>query len=463
MSPSPSSQATVILGPCGSVSVLELLKVAEEIKRRGKWNILFLVEPKHEEAAAVAIHKAGFIGILPSGKVVQEKIMKPEKNDFTVTAIRTRAGSFFPLILQQWLQYRKEIQKMDKLLKEKNVCAVVVESDRTIGWTTAIVASAKRRKIPSFIVPFALSDFVPVLRLLHKNFEKTYGSGTFLNRFTAKWFPNWTYMHEGKPILFQESTRMLAAWLNGMMPRNPWCLAGGDADRVLVESMREVRGFLAQGVPEEKVVLTGKPSVDNLASSFTPEACERTRKALNLKDTDRVLLCAVPQLAEHNILPWDQHWKEVDFLLSTFAKIPNTKLILSLHPKSDASLYIPHAEQFNAIIAQQRYYELLPVAHVFVASFSSTVEQALALSIPTIVVDFYGLGFTRYDDTPGIVTVRDKEKLLPALQEIFGSDQVYGERVKILEKHATDWAMIDGLSSSRVVDEMEKLVSASHA
>ena len=95
-------------------------------------------------------------------------------------------------------------------------------------------------------------------------------------------------------------------------------------------------------------------------------------KKYNLCPDKKIIICALPQLAEHNILDWENHWKEIEFLVSTISS-RKQNLILSLHPKMEREKYLFLEEKYNCKIAEERLFEFLPIADLFIATFSSTI------------------------------------------------------------------------------------------
>ena len=205
------------------------------------------------------------------------------------------------------------------------------------------------------------------------------------------------------------------------------------------------------------MIVLGKPAVDLIFEQMHQVDLSDLRTELGIPEKKSVILCAVPQLAEHNLLSWDEHWREIEFLFATLTRQPKTVVILSLHPKSNPVDYQPLADQYGAIIASQRIYSLLPLCDIFFATYSSTVAQAIGLGKPVIVVDFYGLDYDFYDQEPGVRVIRDRDMFSPTIERILNDREYYDQLAAAQKKRASEWILLDGYCTKRIVDLMSSI------
>jgi hypothetical protein len=447
----------------------EMITIAHKVAADGKYQPLFFLYYEHdkEDKLTGKLHQLG----LP---VIDICLARNSHAGWSQSHTRKRllasakkyVYQAVPAALRQMrdiaADYTRKIREAGALLERESVAALVLIGDRHVGWETALIKVSNQRDIPSLIVPFAVSapEIAARLRLKRQNFDR-HGMQALSNRIAGTLFPHWVYEHEGKRLLFFPGIQAVVAWILGIMPGNPWSIGGGAATRMAVESPRLRRMFVEQGVPQEKLVVTGKPSVDQVYEAMQLANQRIIRKELGIPETRQVLLCAVPQLAEHLLMPWSQHWQEIEFLLATFAQLKNVSVVLSLHPKSSPSDYKPLADRYGATLAKRRIYELLPACDVFVATFSSTVMQAIGIGKPTVVVDFYGLDYTFYDDAPGVIVLRSRDQLENTLTRLFSDPQYYGLLAEAQRQQASEWILLDGKCTERVVGELYGLIESS--
>jgi hypothetical protein len=358
------------------------------------------------------------------------------------------------------IKYGYQRQRAKSLLKDGKIAMLIVVGDRHVGWETTLIKVAHDFDIPSLIVPFAISDPLSDYRsrLRSSNVEQ-YKVKFWFRRFLSKYFPNWIYQDGDEKLFFIPPSMALAAKVWDIMPENPWALGGGAATRMAVESHRVKEMFIEHGIPESKMVLTGKPSIDQIFKILKNTNVEEFRRELNLTEEQKILLCSVPQLAEHGLLPWNEHWREIEFLLAVLTGQSNVVVLLSLHPKSDPDQYKSIAEKYGAILTEKNIYTLLPVCDIFVATYSSTVVQAIGIGKPTIVVDFYGLNYTLYDEIPGVIVLRQREKLDGMLEKLISDREYYEKLSERQSENGREWVLLDGGRTQCVADLIYRMTA----
>lgn len=459
----------VLFVPVHGTSLLEMLPIASKVAADGKYQSLFFLHHERDRGKdeyTSLLHQLG-LPVIDSGCLAgttssgwHQPHVRKQLSSFLKKCARRAIPATLRQVCDAAIEYTHKIREANALLERESVAALVLIGDRHVGWETALIKAANQRGIPSLIVPFALSapEIAARLRLRKQDVDRSYGMQTFSNRIAGALFPNWVYKFEGSRLLFSPGVQSVVAWALGIMPKNPWTMGGGAATRMAVESPRLRRVFIEQGVPEEKLLVTGKPSVDQVWEAMQSTNRYIIREELGIPEAGQVLLCAVPQLAEHHLVSWPQHWQEIEFLFATFAQLKNVSVLLSLHPKSNPWDYQQLADRYGAILAKRRIYELLPACDVFVATFSSTVMQAIGLSKPTVIVDFYGLDYTFYDDAPGVIVLRSRDQLASTLARLFSDPQYYNLLSEAQCQQASEWILLDGRCTERVVDELYRLV-----
>jgi hypothetical protein len=459
-----------------------MLHIAEKSAAQGKFSPMFLISWEDHARSVDICEARGYAytlyGVLenptiePTHSEFQAEIVPQSKMD--ISALIKRAKSIvksFSWVLLIWylIQFNRDKRFAKKLLIKQNVACVLLIADRHAGIETALVEMANRHGIPSLIVPFAISDAEgsAVYRQATDGWPKIYGLDNYKNRVIARMKPEWVYTHNGVPLLWNPVPWLLAATISGIMPTNPWVLGGGSAWLMAVESQYHQDSFERQGAPVQKMFVSGKPRYDLAAQILQNQNLEQAKICQNFDfdESKSLLVCSVPQMAEHNVLPWLEHWQEVDFLFSSLASLkPDVNILLTLHPKSEYSQYLPRAEKYGLTIAREHTYDqLIPLCDIFVATFSSTVTLAIACQKPAIVIDFYGLGYDFFDQMPGIVVCRTHEEFNNDLTQIFSEQNVYERMAEGQALSAEYWARFDGKATERILDTVDELVAKSRA
>lgn len=454
-----------LFAPLHGASLMEMLPIAEKLADDGIYKPVFFLFREIQSAYVNRLRDQGIRVIGPTafssrgdsghhnaGTNQKGKGAFQFQDRLKLWKQRLLAWPFFSF-LWHVVKYAYQREKAKRLLKNEKVAMLIVVGDRHVGWETTLIKVAHEFDIPSLIVPFAvsdpLSDYQSRLRL--PNAEQ-YKVNSWFRRFLCKRFPNWMYQNGSEKLFFIPPGTALAAKVWDIMPENPWALGGGAATRMAVESYRIKELLVDHGVPISKMVVTGKPSTDQIYATLKNADAEEIRRGLGLKKGQKVLLCSVPQLAEHGLLPWNEHWREIEFLLAVLTAQSDVKVLLSLHPKSDPQQYKPFAEKYGAIIADKPIYSLLPVCDIFVATYSSTVVQAIGIGKPTIVVDFYGLNYTLYDHVPGVIVLRQREELAGTLKKMISDREYYEKLSDSQRENSRKWVSLDGKRTQCVVN-----------
>lgn len=445
-------------------NLLETLPIAHALKKEARYEPLYFVESKARDLLLPILLEEGFKAVDPAGNLITtySAIEKSATHESPQkSSIKKKVFSYMPLLVRYWLLLSSKKKRMQAFLKEyQNIRAIITIGDRHIGFETALISLGRACGIPILIVPFAMSfpqaSAEPRSRL--PDFKKKYGVYSLHAKVIALLFPRWVYRHKGKKIFFRPPLEAFAAFCLGMMPKNPWIIGGGNAVKMAVESEAVRSMLISQGMNEDKMIVTGKPSLDAIASLLSSIDCNVVRKNLGIKNTERMILCSVPQLAEHDLLSWERHWEEMEFLFMTMAQQQNVKVVLSLHPKSDRKEYEPLAMRCGVTITTERIYDVLPACDIFVATYSSIVAQAIALKKPSIVVDFYDLDYPLYEDTPGVMIVKSHEVFKNIIGQLLEDGDVYAKVVSDLKIQESHWAILDGHNTARVVAELNNLI-----
>ena len=456
----------VLFVPIHVASMVEMLPVAEQIAVEGRFEPLFFIFFAATRDQVEVLKQRGLSAIGP-GLPTQDVNSQNEAAAPIVDkplSFRKRIAKWMShttptAFIWHWVEYLRMRDKARRVLRQERVAALVVLGDRHVGWETAFLREGNHLQIPSLIIPYSLTApegafaYRRTLDDLH-----LYQVNTPFRRFIQHKYPIWTQQEGDDTFFFIPLGNALAAQVCGMMPDNPWVLGGGRATRMAVESRRLQKMLLAQGVAAEKMAVTGRASVDQITATIKNVDPDTVRREMGIPPEQKILLCAVPQLGEHGMLPWDVHWAETRFLFECLTQ-QDAVVVLSLHPKSDPAAYQPLADEFGALIAQRRAYELIPACDVFVATFSGTVMAAIGCGVPTVVIDFYGLNYSYFDNEPGIMIVNQHADLSPTLERLFNDQEYYAQVALAQQTRGPEWILLDGLCTRRITDELYQLMA----
>jgi hypothetical protein len=339
--------------------------------------------------------------------------------------------------------------------------ALVLPDDRTYQLLPFIKA-AREQRIPTIVVPVSFSNQTGVsIRRENRRAHQASGSrAPLVNRLVAKNYPRQVHVFQGKRLLFYGGLKTMALANGGMLPENPWVLGGGSSDYLLVDGYDARDQAISLGVPTGKITVSGHISHDDLFARYTSR--ERIRGELvskyNLDAGKKLLICAVPHLAEHGMISWDKHWKDVDALVSILTSIGQNTL-LSLHPKSDVAQYRYLEQKYNCKIAEENLDEIIVSAWLFIAGYSSTVRWAALSAIPAIVLDFNSLGYTLFDDWRGVIKVNSPQELQIAVNRTLQNSGYLKELIEFQQQVSNKLTIFDGKARERIVQFIAACIS----
>ncbi len=352
------------------------------------------------------------------------------------------------------LLLQKRLTAIKRLLAEVNPVSVVVPGDRHQGegWVPALLKACRDLQIPVVIPPISMAANIESLPVTRRN-RKIFRADKFPE--IKRRYPR-QYIYDDvsrSNILFYPFFEIEALAENGMLPENPWVMGGGDSTYVLAEGEKTRDRYLDLGCAPGKIIVTGHPAHDHL---FALHANRQKLKAvLNERyafdERKKLIILALPQLAEHRIMDWKSHWNEIRFLCQTFSR-QQANCLISLHPKMEFGKYQAIAAEYNIAISRSPLSEILPAADIFAATFSSTIQWAVLCQIPSVVFDFYGLNYSMYDFLTGTKIVNRKNALESELIKLLKNESYYYHMAAEQKRLSNCISPFDGRCMERIAD-----------
>jgi hypothetical protein len=295
-----------------------------------------------------------------------------------------------------------------KVLLENSIDFLFLPGDRDLVFVQAFLKAAKELGIKIIIPYLTYSGKEGPLKLREK--KKEYQNLLFssvYSKIAFKCFSRQVF----KNTMFYSPAVTKALDNFGTLSANPWINGAGLSDIVCVDSEHTKQRYISEGVPAEKLKIVGDGSFRNLSRAFKNKD-EIKKEVLNKYSLDTKLknvIISLPQLGEHDLLPWEDHWKEINYLVGAVKKL-NANILLSLHPRMKREEYVFLECKYGVTILEERLEHVLPMADAFVATFSSTVVWSVLCGVRSIVVDFYGLNYEMFDFLKSIKFFNKKDE-----------------------------------------------------
>lgn len=342
-------------------------------------------------------------------------------------------------------------RRIAALLGRERPDAVVVFDDRQLKPDWTAIEMARGAGIPSILVPYAVSTLEADLLLRRddpRHAAPPRPCGNF-GRLAAQRHRD--QVRDG--TLFYPAAVTLALGALGHLPRSPWLLGANGADHICVLDRAQRDLLQSARIGPSRVHMTGQATTDALSLSDSARAGLATslRQRYGLSPDAPILMCAVPQHAEHGMAGNEAHRASSDRLFAALAA-SGAGVLLSLHPKSDRAHYAALASRHGLRILDERLSSVLAVAQIFVAAFSSTVRWAIGLGIPAVVIDDIATGYQVYRDILGITVVDSHDALAHVLRQACTSQSVLDRMRTDAQRGAERIGRIDGRAAGRIAD-----------
>lgn len=248
-----------------------------------------------------------------------------------------------------------------------------------------------------------------------------------LNKLVRFWLPAQVYSSRWGMMLFYPAVQTLLLKIMGMLPQNPWYQGTTFPDYIMISGADEANLYAEARVSPAKILLYGSHEFDNLYEKWTrrKSLLRELTETYQLDNGKPILIVTPPRLWEQNLASAEVHWQSIKDIFGVLSKM-RCNVLVSLHPHSDQQLYRWIQEEYTVKICNERLTEILVVADIFVASYSSTLRLAVGLGIPSVNVDLWGLNFEMYESLPDIDeanTIAELEASIKALAKTFRTAQ----------------------------------------
>lgn len=336
-------------------------------------------------------------------------------------------------------------QRVRRWLRELGARLMVLPADNRYD-LAVYVRAAHDEGVPVAVVPAfmaATREWAEAMRGV-----PDYSLDRLANRVAARLYPRWRYEHEGTRMVALPASQLLPRQWFGLTPPLPWTLHSGHADAIAIESEAMKRYCVREGLPEERMTVTG--SVDHDLMS----------RRLADPHGDRTLVTALPpdQLYGRGRKDCEfQNYNDlVEFWISSLAEIRGWRTIVSLHPSVKRES-MRHLEALGVTIADEHVSALIPQCDVYVASVSATIQWAIACGKPVINYDVYRYHYPDYVGVDGVVAMETRDEFRAALARVTEDATYRAELAENQRRHAPDWGVLDGHAGDRLLALFDRL------
>jgi hypothetical protein len=350
------------------------------------------------------------------------------------------------------------------LLKRLKPAVVVVAEDGVAG-PLAVITAAQQMGIRVAILPYGYGtqrDFEIALEAKSKRGEVERPDGAN-GEAIRRLAPEWIKQGEFEGTLLFPPDFIVALESAGIHVNNAWIVHGGTADRLLVESPQMYDLYHSEGLPKDKLVMTGSPYgdfvMDAVADHAEAQAAFRQPRRI-MPGACRVLVSWPPSYhgERGELSEFTTYLEMTRTVLRRLAGLPDTRVTVSIHPAVGASDRAVVAET-GVDVSSEYVLRLIPQHDIYVSYFSSTIRWAVACGKPVLNYDAYKLNLDVYTDAPGVMTTASLDELMRAAADLAGSESSFSKVASQQIEVAGRWGLLDRKAMPRILQELDTLAS----
>ncbi len=474
----------------------ELLRVANILKQHGKFEVLIqFIKLRYEklpEDTKLALqhgHKwvdaygkihtipaktaFGFIKN-PSRKRSAPRLNTNEKEYFDKESIPSKqlclSISFKYLAvdilntINDLKRYYLRYRKLKRIITALKPALLIVAQDSLGKEISFALKAAKKQRIPTMIMPFAMFNTEELLKF-------AYGKPAFdvnatpLNRLVSLIYPQWKARFKEKYILREAGSRILALELLRLGSKTPWIPCSEPVNKITCDSKITKDNFISMGIPEERLSSIGSVVYDKLASIST-EQIHTWKENIGLIEDQPTLVCGWPVNMSHWLgvsegvfSTYEENTEFWAQLLATIRDKYHYNVVISVHPKSLESETFAAKKYKLKCVSGQSDIAIAACDLLTTLNGSSITAWAIALSKPVILFDCFLTDYPEFKNIPGCEIYNEALSFKKRLIEVCGDSEERKRLAFAMSSIAKDWGILDGKSSERLLNTIETLIS----
>lgn len=231
------------------------------------------------------------------------------------------------------------------------------------------------------------------------------------------------------------------------------------ADRSAIAGDLSRRLWEEQGIPAEKLVITGAPRFD-AKCHLEPDAPERVRAALGVPLDKPIITFATqplfPVVIEQNV----RH------IVRAAEHFPDHKLVFKVHPREDPAHYRKLLAKLNAdgvlVVQKVDLNALLKASGLVVTGFSTVALEAMIFERPVLIVNLTGEPDpVDYVSSGAALGAYTPEDIVKQMERLLTDPKANAMLVENRRRYLTDQLYkVDGRATQRVAELVQQMVAA---
>lgn len=366
----------------------------------------------------------------------------------------TRRVNFFNFFYRMGAKI-KRLQKEKSLLEKHDIELMIFAEDNEDYFTPQLIKLGHQMSIKSIVFPYTFANRYEFLEEAFVNDRRV--NKNIFNFIAGRLFPKYTHEYKGKKLIRSYPSYIFSSAIFRTSAPDPWVMSSGHADVIAVESSFMKEYYEKAGIPNEKMVETGSPSLDYLHKIYFGKANYKEELALRfgLDKNKPWVLCALPPYQRSVHFKFQSYNHFIEHFIGSFAKFDGVEMIFKFHPRFDTLEIQKLCEKFGVKYISEDTLNLIGVSDLYVATVSSTIRWALALGIPTVNFDVYNYNYGDFDSAKNYHIVNSMEDFNKVFAEIYQNLMI--SKIETRHPLQTSFAVLDGNSHRRILELCSKL------
>jgi hypothetical protein len=356
----------------------------------------------------------------------------------------------------------KQGQKIKKLIFHKYDLLVV--PDDGVGGNSILIKKAQENNIPSLVYPYEYSTVIQPCEFIIKqvDYQYNYCVKNIINRIVLFLFPNWGFVYQGEILLREPGYRIIVRFIKGLMIHQPWSVHGGTVNRIAAESRAMVDHYREEGIPENKITLTGSVNDDIISRIMNNYDSHKLNiyNKYQLNSEYGLLLCSIPpnHINVRSSTEFNSYFDILDFWINCISIIYKYNILYQLHPRvsDDEKKFIVNKE---VTVVNEPVINFIPFSDIHVTCVSSIIRWSISCGIPVINYDVYQYNYPDYKSVDGVITVNTKSDFVRYLNLLTQDKSYYREVKQKQMRESSRWGIHDGKSGERITQLIDELIA----
>lgn len=223
------------------------------------------------------------------------------------------------------------------------------------------------------------------------------------------------------------------------------------------------RVLIRQGIPPERIVVTGNPRFDVLNTKQFNKGVFSSE--LGNARTKKIITLCTESFVEYRIWTKEKRKQFLFSIINAISELPYVQFVIKLHPRETINDYkeILSGIETNSRILLYKdvdLYGLISVSDIIMTVLSTTALEAMILDKPVIIVDFFNESKRMpYAGSDAVIVASNPGDIVPAIKDLLYNKE---SRRKIAEARKTfvyeNAYKIDGEASQRIADLIRQTI-----